>query len=174
MGLSGSILCSPHPPPVCSVPQEAELPTGLPRLGFRLGSASGRLGGGEGCQGISPPWWPWVGRIPSSKGPSPPPQLGCRLQAPGSRTCSLLQSHTGKVSTTARFLIDVISPQPHPPSFLLLVPTDSSHFPTLRVPSVLCWGGCEFLRTAVTNYHQLGGLEEQNFILSNLSSPGVQ
>ena len=109
---------------------------------------------------------------------SPPPRAPALTHswaaAPGSRTCSLLQSHTGKVSTTARCLVNVISPQPHPHSFLLLVPTDSSHFPTLGVPSVLCWGGCEFLRTAVTNYHQLGGLEEQNFIFSNLSSPGVQ
>lgn len=131
-------------------------------------------------------WWGW-GQIRRSghlsslvalgwqhpSGPQPSPELGCRLRS--SRTCSLLQSHTGKGSTTTRCLIKVISPQPLPPTlFCFLVPTDSSHFPTLRVPSVVCWGGCEFLRIAVTNYHQLVGLEEQNFILSKLSSPGVQ
>ena len=86
MGLFGSILCPPHPTPsLLCAPGGClgELPTGLPCLGFWLGSASGRLGGGEVGQGISPPWWPWVGRIPSSKGPSPPQQLGCRLRVPG-------------------------------------------------------------------------------------------
>ena len=73
---TSSLLCAPGG---CL----GELPTGLPRSGFWLGSASGRLGGGEGGQGTSPPWWPWVGRIPSSKGPRPHPQLGCRLQVPG-------------------------------------------------------------------------------------------
>ena len=173
MGLSRSILCPLHPSPsLLCAPGGClgELPTRLPFSGFWLGLASGSLGGREGGQGISPSWWSWVGRIPS--GPQPSRRAG--LPAPGSRTCSLLQSHTGKVSTTTRCLIKVISPQPHPHAFLLLVPTDSSHFPTLRVPYVVCWGGCEFLRTAVTNYHQLVDLEEQNFILSKLSSPGVQ
>ena len=60
MGLFGSILCPPHPTPsLLCAPGGClgELPTGLPCSGFWLGSASGRLGGGEAGQGISPLWW---------------------------------------------------------------------------------------------------------------------
>lgn len=133
-----SILCQP---PLCSLPREAvyvNCPPGF--LAWASGWVQPVGGGRRGKSGYlsSQAALGWL--HPSVKDHHPLPRLSCPLwvpvPAPSLCLCLVLVRFLPNPGASS----SCWSHQPHQQSFLLMVSTDSSHFPTSRVPSVFWWG----------------------------------